>query len=418
MDLSLLIDGTSVIEYVAKYCNKVEEPTKALSAVLKTAMKYQQELGVENPKAILRKAFNRLVGHRDKTETECAHLILSSPYVCCTHIFETVNLYSSVRQVNVEGLQDELSTISNWKDIYADRFNKDHWSKVEAFNLAFRNLSNMSLRDFMKFHKKFKGKVVPRNPGSKPVVIVFSPEVKSDPGHQDFWKYAYTTLLKLKPWREFEENVFEGVKGSVPSLVNQPPQEIVEQILTAFNEYFRHSESPFLNSDNIVQRGLDQFLGDDENDINSIQSQFSIEEVNSFDEMYRNLIGGAGSLDEIDSDHLEWNQEHDFSILTQTYERSEVIEENINQAWANNKAAVPNIERKSVHLSDFDLNDIGCKQQHDAVVVFLKVSGLWKDENGNFTESPMRQEEDQSSNVILVPGPAGSGTILYYLLKN
>ena len=63
----------------------------------------------------------------------------------------------------------------------------------------------------------------------------------------------------------------------MPSLVNKPFIETVEQIVDSFNAYFRNSASEFLDSNNIVQRGLDQFLQDGEDDINSIQSQFSVE---------------------------------------------------------------------------------------------------------------------------------------------
>lgn len=65
------------------------------------------------------------------------------------------------------------------------------------------------------------------------------------------------------------------------------------------------------------------------------------------------------------------------------------------------------VERKTVHLSDLNLSDKESKQQHDVVKVFLKLAGLWKDDQGLFLH-PMRQG-DNGGNVIIVPGPAGSG---------
>ena len=66
MDMSLLIDADAVYQYVAKYCTKVEKSSTALKEVMRAAARNQVERGIDNPKSILRTAFNRLVGHRDK----------------------------------------------------------------------------------------------------------------------------------------------------------------------------------------------------------------------------------------------------------------------------------------------------------------------------------------------------------------
>ena len=60
-------------------------------------------------------------------------------------------------------------------------------------------------------------------------------------------------------------------------------------------------------------------------------------------------------------------------------------------------------------MSDFDASDVGYRQQRDAVAVFLKMLGLWKNERGEF--EPAKRQGDNCGNVMLVPGPAGAGKI-------
>ena len=124
MDIALLIDSETIIEYIAKYCNKVEKPSSAFRDIVQKGLKQQQEDTTSNTKNILRKAFNRIAGRRDKCIMEVAHLILSSPYVVCSHAFQLVNLTSTTRKVNLGGNEEELATTKNLVDMYAERMNQ------------------------------------------------------------------------------------------------------------------------------------------------------------------------------------------------------------------------------------------------------------------------------------------------------
>jgi len=59
LDMSVLIDQETVVRYIAKYCLKVERPTKAFESILKDSMKLQAESGDEVVmKKVIRRTFN------------------------------------------------------------------------------------------------------------------------------------------------------------------------------------------------------------------------------------------------------------------------------------------------------------------------------------------------------------------------
>ena len=66
-----------------------------------------------------------------------------------------------------------------------------------------------------------------------------------------------------------------------------------------------------------------------------------------------------------------------------------------------------NNERRTVHLTDIDGSDEGSIQQIEAVNLFLKIAGLYKNSEGEFIEPITQGQECQ--NVMLVPGLAGTG---------
>ena len=102
IDMSILIDSKSVIEYVAKYCDKVETGSNGLESILSSVLRYGNEVGNLETKTLLRRCFNRVAGKRDKCSQETSHLILSSPIVHCSHSFVMHNLSSMIRQVNIQ----------------------------------------------------------------------------------------------------------------------------------------------------------------------------------------------------------------------------------------------------------------------------------------------------------------------------
>ena len=90
------------------------------------------------------------------------------------------------------------------------------------------------------------------------------------------------------------------------------------------------------------------------------------------------------------------------------YQQDELEEVAIDAKW-NQVAGDVQVRtlRPRRQLDGFDLSNSGYKQQHDTIVVFLKMMGLWKGTSGAY--EPASRKGDFCSNAMLVPGPAGAG---------
>jgi len=77
IDMSLIIDSYGVVDYIAKYVNKVEAPSQALQTIVHEGIRINQEEkdDTANVKSILRRTINRLTGRRDKCLMEVCHSI-------------------------------------------------------------------------------------------------------------------------------------------------------------------------------------------------------------------------------------------------------------------------------------------------------------------------------------------------------
>ena len=75
-------------------------------------------------------------------------------------------------------------------------------------------------------------------------------------------------------------------------------------------------------------------------------------------------------------------------------------EEVISSKWTQLLKSTTNNERRTVHLTDIDGSDEGSIQQIEAVNLFLKIAGLYKNSEGEFIE-PITQGQ-VCQNVMLV----------------
>ena len=409
MDASILIDNGTMINYVAKYCNKVENPTSALKNVITTALQAQTDTGGDlNPKNLLRRTFNRLCGRRDKSEVECLHLLLSSPYVYCSSAFESINLASNLRKVNADAQSTEPATVSNLVDLYAQRNLLEKWKHAQEFDELALQLPTLSLKSFIKGYRSYVGKIVARKTNLKPLVVVFSPEYSSNTEKPGFYKYAYYTLMKYKPWADFPDTLIDAPAGTLSKL-ETVTVELKEVIITKFNEYFRDPLLSQYNVDNIIQRGVDDIMANGALEDADINSQYSLAStVEPFDTIVNNGMSTQDQLLYENDSALVWDRIYDFSTTTNQFDADELNVERIEQVWEDIKTAESSQIRQSIRLSEFDLTDPGSKQQYDVIKVFLQISGLWKDANGNFETA--KRQPGTSGNMILVTGFAGTGT--------
>ena len=73
IDLSILIDSTAVLEYVANYSTKSETSSHAIGSMIKAAIRKREERNQSESPQIMRTLFN-LLSRRDKCTQEIAHL--------------------------------------------------------------------------------------------------------------------------------------------------------------------------------------------------------------------------------------------------------------------------------------------------------------------------------------------------------
>ena len=323
-----------------------------------------------------------------------------------------VHLTGILRRINTTEDGDESCLVKNYIDLYSERLVAFNWKNIVSYREVRSILPNMNLHEFIKFYKKVAGKIVNREKHSKPLVVVFSPTVKSDENNKDYWTYCYYSLVKCKPWSNFIENVFDGDKDSLPKLMSEPSESIKEKILSVFQSYFRNPLLVSYNMDNPIHRGVDSQEG--ENDQEIAGSQFSVDDNLSFETIYRGLTG-VNELDnevnDVEGD-IKWDREYDFKMPVNLYEAGELLPQVIESKWNKVMLSNPDPGRKKVYIGDFDLNDIGSRQQRDIVMVALGMTGLLKNDDGEYIP-PKKQEttgDTKFGNVMIVPGPAGTGT--------
>ena len=421
LDMSVLIDRESVVRYIAKYCLKVERPTQAFENILKDSMKLQQEQGDEIiMKKVIRRTFNRMTGCRDKSVMEISHLILSAPYVECSHTFVNINLFNGARFIE----EDDVGVYKeNLLDLYAKRMQKDSWR--ETTNCNEEILRDMNLNSFLTLFQTYKQKnkkvkIVPRRLASKPVVPVFSPDVGyfCHPTHSQYWKYCLVMLIKEKPWVGHMATVFGSDNESLLN-VDEVSDVQKNAIVDAFVTHFRNPTLKSYNTDQPLQREIKKLL-DQELTLSAEDAYLSFATMETIDEKGSSNMDEFKDLD-IDEEKIEWDREYDFKQHNHEYDEELHIDAVKQKHKANRNGDEKEESRRVLHLSDISGTDKGSLQQRQVVETFLDICGLMTDENGRFKE-PHRSKKDPMSHVLLVPGPAGTGKsfvidVLYTELK-
>jgi Ulp1 family protease len=406
MDISLLIDEDTIVNYVAKYCAKSETPSTALRAVMNAKCNAGRLQGVDSASKILRQVMNYLGAGRDKTVSETCHLILSTPFVECTHRFTFINILKAKQKLNL-GSKTKGSTENNEtivgesKDLlilYGHRMVLTSWNSHSDCIVAHQkyDLLNMPLIQFVKLFSASNGKISVRKLDVKPLICRFSPEIKYREKSEEFWKYCYVSLVKHKPWNGHVESVFGGVNGSVSNYVTAMPNAVKEAIMAEFKAYFRNSELRTYGGDDPLRRAIDSVILEDK--IPTPVSQHSID-------MEDELNGLLNGYYEEDDSNCNVSGTHRPSEFFANYR--EVIAA-VRDMWTQLRLnASVQSERPKRYLRDFDRREAGSRQQYNVVVTFLKMLGLWRDRQGRFVDPD--QVGGECSNAMLIPGPAGAG---------
>ena len=107
---------------------------------------------------------------------------------------------------------------------------------------------------------------------------------------------------------------------------------------------------------------------------------------------------------------LKYNmkKKNDFTITTNEFDPNAITKEAIQEKYKTQSSATSNIEKRLIHLVDFQKDQHpGKDEQQDVINVFLDICGLQKNSDGQFVEP--RRFGDTCSNAMLVPGPASTG---------
>jgi len=94
--------------------------------------------------------------------------------------------------------------------------------------------------------------------------------------------------------------------------------------------------------------------------------------------------GYDGADEEEDSEVMDWGKQHNHTTLLNQYNRDILEMQSIKEKHKIIKTDEKGENRKVLHLSDIVGTDKGSIQQREVIITFLKMCGLWTDDNGNF----------------------------------
>ena len=257
IDMSILIDSKSVIEYVAKYCDKVETGSNGLASILSSVLRYCNEVGNLETKTLLRRCFNRVAGKRDKCSQETSHLILSSPIVHCSHSFIMNNLSSMIRQVNIQHDNNDAPALKlNLLDVYKFRMVKETWKNPLQFDNVQPELNlNMCFATFVLLYcVSSTSQITSRYGNQSKTVPIFSPEFKAIKNTPNYYKSCWFALLKFKPWNSNCESLLvDAVQIDSCLDISNVSEELQNIIINSWESYMNHPDNLNNPNDNLIR---------------------------------------------------------------------------------------------------------------------------------------------------------------------
>lgn len=401
MDMSLLVDAISVIAYVAKYASKSDTVSLVVNKILSGAIRHGQEMGNLNSCRVLRRAFNRIAGRRDKCTQEISHLIMSEPYVVCSHKFTTINLKSLVRKVNING--EGNAYVRNITDLYSERLQKPHWRDQTLYETVKLTLPNMPFSSFVdKYLAGKDSKIARRSNDNSHTVCIYSPEYKSKSTLNTYYKYCWVSLLKYKPWQNYVESLF-GDENDKNSCIDMDliSDENRLRIISTWELFLLDNA----NNDSLM-REIERLQEPNERDEDEadgiVHSQNEGFEADPDQPDYVSIFKRMTNDNEDDIGEMEWNKNVDFNATTNLYANNENSIQYIKDKWITVKSEEHFQIRPPTMLTDLQA------QQKQCVQTFLFMNGLMKDENGNFLDKRVDNESRVPNGMIIV-GTAGTG---------
>lgn len=149
------------------------------------------------------KIVNRLIGERDWSAQEVSHLLFEIP------------LFSSSRQVITFDCrpEDEIGTVVDLED--ETNSGKPILQKYKERRVEF---GDTSLLGFLQNYEHGSRKVHKPRPRAKPRVIVYQPQYRSQPTHDDYPQFCRTRIVLHHPWRVYPSLPWNGCNSWASAL--------------------------------------------------------------------------------------------------------------------------------------------------------------------------------------------------------
>ena len=193
-DIQAVIDHYACVEYLTKHAAKGEPRSPLLKKVFNSIV--QNTNNASDPHKAIKKVVMKTLGKRDYAAQETMHHLLSLKLHSSSFNVIPVSLNGSRRvQTNKSGVCSDSCTSNSLVDVYANREQYDNSPNVIAMN-------------FIKFATTYKvvnGKLtnLPDN-----VVPRIFPTYSCNPRGPNFPAYCKYQLLRYKPWKSTQNNVW------------------------------------------------------------------------------------------------------------------------------------------------------------------------------------------------------------------
>ena len=370
MDFTILIDMDAIVQYVAKYGNKVEESSRGFQSILEMVnRKGRQE--DSSGKTMLRSLFTKLTGGREMGMQETAHLSLSLPFVKSNLNFVSVNLLNTSRIIELSSTltrqrrrrrNEDMIIDSNHLDndaahtnlqlqelikfsiidAYADRMNILKWSSHSLFLSNQRSLQDLSLHNFCKrFYVPASGANKNRISlcHKKDIVIIYSPEIRIKSNCHLFYFYY---LMKHLPWFNFPQSLYNGIENSsiTTDIENLEIQQLLQQ---KWNDTFSHlrvdqrpEHIPSIINDIRFNDENEEWTPNMQSDpLERMDHNENIKD-SEFIDLCRSILLGFNdnTLQQYDGT-TEWNSQHNWSIPDNNFYDLQLTKTLFDNIWQN-----------------------------------------------------------------------------------
>lgn len=252
-------------------------------------------------------------------------------------------------------------------------------------------------------------------------ISIFSPNLKSSRTSETYYKYCWFSLLKFKPWINYEENVFSTdiiykdsckniniLQKHITEENKDVTDEIKEKIIIAWTEYMNSEERQNDNLSDAINRQIDVLQQADMRieliDNNNLNTQNDGYEVDNSqpDDMNIYTRINNNSREDDDTREIVWDKEYDFNGNIENLKDEEGNRKFIDEKWIEILGNLPPIVRRIITYDQCNI------QQQQAVSVWLDICGVTKDIDGSFLPSKI-MPNCSSNNVMIINGTAGTG---------